>query len=113
MQHAEAAAISRAARDGLSCNGATMAITHEPCSTCARLIVDAGITSVVLHSAPVDMGWDTEDLEAAKEILESGAVGIFRINLNPELLPSLLTRGEKRKPCNKKGYEDGYPSSYP
>jgi len=44
--HAEANAIVQAAKHGISVKGSTMYITHQPCSMCARLIVNSGIKHV-------------------------------------------------------------------
>lgn len=41
--HAEANAISRAARAGRSTEGCAMYVTHYPCKDCAKLIISAGI----------------------------------------------------------------------
>lgn len=45
--HAEANAIVFAARYGVSTLGAEMHVTHMPCASCARLIINAGIRRVV------------------------------------------------------------------
>ncbi|MDI3493963.1 MAG: dCMP deaminase [Pseudothermotoga sp.] len=45
--HAEQNALMQAAKFGISTNGATMYVTTKPCSVCARLLVNAGITRVV------------------------------------------------------------------
>ena len=45
--HAEQNAIIQAARLGVSIEGATLYCTHQPCSVCAKMIVNAGITRVV------------------------------------------------------------------
>lgn len=45
--HAEANAISYAARHGLKVEGGTMYSTHAPCRSCAQLILSAGIERVV------------------------------------------------------------------
>jgi len=45
--HAEQNAIVQAAKFGISTDGATMYVTHKPCSLCARLIINAGICRVV------------------------------------------------------------------
>lgn len=44
--HAEENAIAYAARVGVTCRGADLYCTHEPCIRCARLIVATGIKSV-------------------------------------------------------------------
>ncbi len=56
MVHAEAAVLSVALRLGLSCQGAEIAVTHMPCDACARLLVEAGVSRLVLHAEPPDMG---------------------------------------------------------
>lgn len=45
--HAEANAVANAARTGASLAGSTLVVTHVPCASCAKLIVQAGITKVV------------------------------------------------------------------
>lgn len=45
--HAELNAIIQAALHGVSTNGATMYIKMEPCFTCAKAIINAGIKRVV------------------------------------------------------------------
>jgi len=51
--HAEQNAIIQAALHGVSVAGADIYITHQPCITCAKMIINAGITRVVcLNSYP-------------------------------------------------------------
>jgi len=45
--HAEQNALIQAAKFGISTDGATIYVTHKPCSVCARLIINAGIKKVV------------------------------------------------------------------
>ena len=45
--HAEANAIARAARKGISIQGATVYVTLFPCYTCLKLLVAAGIKELV------------------------------------------------------------------
>lgn len=45
--HSEVDAIGKAARNGISLEGATIYITRYPCEACARLIIAAGIKEVV------------------------------------------------------------------
>lgn len=54
--HAEANAISFAAKEGISTNGATLYCTHSPCSNCAKLIIQAGILRVVYETLYDDKG---------------------------------------------------------
>jgi dCMP deaminase len=45
--HAEQNAIIQAARLGVSVDGATLYCTHQPCSICAKMIVNSGISRVI------------------------------------------------------------------
>lgn len=44
--HAEANAVAFAARYGVSCAGAELHVTHQPCLNCAMLVINAGIVRV-------------------------------------------------------------------
>jgi dCMP deaminase len=57
--HAEANAISRAARVGARLGGATMYITQEPCPECLKLCMQAGLTGIVVGSVR-DRKWYDE-----------------------------------------------------
>ena len=52
--HAEQNAILQAARLGISIDGATLYCTHQPCSVCAKMIVNTGIRRVVYHQGYPD-----------------------------------------------------------
>lgn len=45
--HAEQALLANAAKQGVSVDGATLYCTLQPCSICAKMIINAGITRVV------------------------------------------------------------------
>lgn len=45
--HAEANAVSNAARCGVSLDCCVMVVTHTPCMACAKLIVQSGIRGVI------------------------------------------------------------------
>lgn len=45
--HAESNAISWAARKGIATEGSVLYTTHSPCQPCAKLILNAGIISVI------------------------------------------------------------------
>lgn len=49
IAHAEANAITNAARCGTALEGCTLICTHAPCMSCAKLIVQAGIRTVVFN----------------------------------------------------------------
>jgi dCMP deaminase len=69
-QHAEAAIVARAARDGRSLAGATLYVSTFPCPACARLVAEAGFTrcyfagpyamldgDAILRAAGVELIW--------------------------------------------------------
>ena len=69
--HAEQNAIIQAARLGVSIDGATLYCTHQPCSVCAKMIINAGIQRIV-----VDEGYPDE---MAVEILEEAGLRIVEL----------------------------------
>jgi dCMP deaminase len=64
--HAEQNAIIQAALHGVSTEGATIYVTHQPCFTCAKMIVNAGIVRVVCASEYPD--------ELARGILQEARI---------------------------------------
>ncbi len=52
--HAEQNAIIQAATLGQSIEGATIYVTHQPCIICAKMIINAGITRIVVRSGYPD-----------------------------------------------------------
>lgn len=45
--HAEQNAVIQAAKLGISIDGGTLYCTHQPCSVCAKILVNAGIARIV------------------------------------------------------------------
>jgi dCMP deaminase len=67
--HAEQNAIIQAALHGVSTQGGTIYVTHQPCVTCAKMVINAGIERVVcLNGYPDELG--REMLEEAQVALE-------------------------------------------
>jgi dCMP deaminase len=52
--HAEQSALIQAALHGISPKGSTMYCTHQPCSTCAKMLINAGIKKVVYKNTYAD-----------------------------------------------------------
>lgn len=48
--HAEANSIIQAALHGVSTNGADCYVTHMPCLSCAKVLINAGIVRIVYHN---------------------------------------------------------------
>lgn len=45
--HAEAGAIAHSARHGVALERTTLYVTHQPCLTCAQLLINSGVAKVV------------------------------------------------------------------
>lgn len=71
--HAEIDAISKAAKNGVSIEGATIYVTRYPCETCAKAIAASGLIYVVYGR---DQGISTE----TRRVLESCHVGYHNDN---------------------------------
>lgn len=52
--HAEQNAIIQAAKLGVSVDGATIYVTHQPCSICAKMIINSGIKRIVYEEGYPD-----------------------------------------------------------
>ena len=48
--HAEQNAIIQGALHGVDVSGSTLYVTHQPCLTCAKMIINAGIVEVVYEN---------------------------------------------------------------
>ena len=69
--HAEQNAIIQAAVMGNSIEGGTIYITHQPCAICAKMIINAGITRIVIREGYPD--------ELAASILDEAGLAIERL----------------------------------
>lgn len=80
--HAEENSIAQAARNGIKLVGSTILITSlYPCSRCARMIIQAGISTVLAPKGAVDDRWMLE-WEVSKEMFKEAGVGV--VLYNPE-----------------------------
>lgn len=52
--HAEQNAIIQAAKIGVSVQGATIYVTHQPCSICTKMIINSGIKRVIFREGYPD-----------------------------------------------------------
>ena len=70
--HAEQNAICQAAKMGISIEGATIYVTHQPCTICTKMIINAGIKRVIFkHGYPDDF---------SKVLLDEAGVELININ---------------------------------
>lgn len=69
--HSEMNAIIQAAQHGVSTKGATLYSTHQPCSVCARMLINAGIVKIVYTGAYPD--------DFARSLLEEAGIELVRV----------------------------------
>ena len=75
--HAEQNAICQAALYGISLEGATVYITLSPCLTCAKLMINAGISEVVYDG-------QYEFLDTVKKMFKSSGVKYREYNFKKD-----------------------------
>lgn len=76
--HAEANLIAFAAREGIRTKGCTVFVTHFPCSSCARTLIQAGVEKVVVGSGTTSM--PQEEFDTAKVMFEEAEVNVWTRN---------------------------------
>lgn len=70
--HAEANLISFAARHGIRTDGCTIYVTHRPCASCARTLIQAGIVRVIYGDGATAM--PAEEFAAAAVMFAEAGV---------------------------------------
>ncbi|MBD1925793.1 dCMP deaminase family protein [Trichocoleus sp. FACHB-90] len=78
--HAEANAIAQAAKHGISTDGASIYVTLEPCLSCLKLIISAGIYEV-FYETPFNSG---ENILVRDFFIQDGLVTLKQIPLSEE-----------------------------
>jgi dCMP deaminase len=76
--HAEANAIAQAAKHGISTDGASIYVTLEPCLSCLKLIISAGIREV-FYETPFNSG---ESLLVRDSFVKEGLVILKQVQLS-------------------------------
>ena len=66
--HSELNCILKAAREGVSCIGATMYVTLSPCTPCAAMMIQAGVKRLVYKEMYRDQGGVALLLEAKVDV---------------------------------------------
>lgn len=84
--HAEQNVVSMAARKGISLEGATLYVTHFPCDTCLKILINAGIKEIVYGKM-----YKNEVTEVLlKEAEEKGLIKIRQFKLDKERVKIFL-----------------------
>lgn len=73
--HAEERLIAQCARLGVICDEATVVVTHHPCSTCSRILIEAGISKIIYRHDVFGGDW-ADDIAIAREMLAEAGVEI-------------------------------------
>ncbi len=79
--HAEQNAIIQAAFHGVSIRGADLYCTNQPCSICARMIINAGIKAIYYQDGYQD--------ELAREMLAEAHISVQ--HLDPSQMPEVCS----------------------
>lgn len=72
--HAEANLVAFAARAGIRTEGCTVVVTHAPCASCARTLIQAGIVRVLHGDGTTSM--PVEEFYAAAEMFHEAGVKV-------------------------------------
>lgn len=107
--HAEALAVSRSARRGISLEGSTVYVSFPPCNECFKLLLSVGIKRCVYKKSvlPTEQG---DAILVAAEVAGIEMVGTLDAMMQARLLESdagalesghKLKRTEKRSPSNE------------
>lgn len=69
--HAESNVVAQAAKKGVSLEGTTLVVTFFPCSSCAALLIQAGIKTII-SPPPDNERWQKSNELALEMLTEAG-----------------------------------------
>lgn len=75
--HAESNLVAFAAREGIRTSGCSVYVTHMCCSACARTLIQAGISKVVVGHGTTSM--PDEEFLAADTMFREAGVDVFKM----------------------------------
>lgn len=70
--HAEANLVAFAAREGISTRDCFVFVTHHPCSSCARTLIQAGVKAVIYGEGKTSM--PPNEFEAAAQMFDEARI---------------------------------------
>lgn len=76
--HAEANAIAQAAKHGIAIDNASIYVTHEPCISCLKLIISAGIKKII-YEIPFNSG---NNIKLRDIFIKENIIKLRRIQIN-------------------------------
>lgn len=74
--HAEANLIAFAAREGIKTADCAVYVTHAPCASCARTLIQAGIDLIIHGDGKTSM--PQEEFKAANDMFAEAEIAVFR-----------------------------------
>lgn len=80
--HSEANLIAFAAREGIKTRNCSVFVTHLPCASCARTLIQAGIIEVWYDNGTTSM--PPEEFEAARQMFAEAGVDLIDFNAPDE-----------------------------
>lgn len=83
-EHAERNAFANCARVGIPTKDCAIYITHFPCSHCSRMIIQAGVTSVVVDKESIENEFGerwSEDFHVSHEMLTEANVEVILVSV--------------------------------
>jgi dCMP deaminase len=100
IEHAERAAILKAAKLGVCLDGLTMYVCWAACSDCARAIIGSGIKKIVTHKRMMDRTPDhwKESISHAFKMFEEAKIEVVQITLELPNAPKIRFNGELWQP---------------
>ncbi len=84
--HAEQNVVAMAARKGISLEGATLYVTHFPCDTCLKILINAGIKEIVYGDMYPNEATDI----LLKEALDKKIIKIRQFKLEEKRVEAFL-----------------------
>jgi len=107
IMHAELNAICAAARHGTSLEGSVCVVTYHPCSSCARALIQAGVSHVVTRNPQYDHPRWGHEFTQADELFKETGVGVTYCGVSCGVSPprdegakgDAAPRDEERCPC--------------
>lgn len=76
--HAEANLIAFCAREGVRTTGCTVYVTHHPCASCARTLIQAGVRRIAFGPGQTKM--PREEFDAARDMFFEAGVNVVKID---------------------------------
>lgn len=75
--HAEANLVAFAAREGITTKGCSVYVTHMPCSSCAKALIQSGVKKIHVGNGTTSM--PHEEFNAAEAMFDEAGVKVVKV----------------------------------